>query len=299
MRGASKEDWLPHHPPVQGAILNLTTATPVEIDTALAEVYGRYYAAQADAERQQRYAEDYAQGLVQKAQGNLSYNYYSQERLDAQIGKAAKASLKAQEILREAIPFNGEFNRRGGWTRAFLVDNTNGHVHSSMSCSSCYEPRMVNGILTAGTQFIWLPEESGQDEAEIVEAAGEKACTVCYPSAPVDVLKRKSTIEAPARKAAREEREAKKAAALAKKQAKALFPEDIEKVYKTEGKWGDRLGTIAAAKSFLTDGAQWNWNHPSYQVADQVAVAAILGERLGTTATQQIQEADKRAQKRR
>ena len=269
--------------------MDLTTATPVEIDTVLAEIYTRYYAAQAEAERQQRYAEDYAEALVKKAQGNLSYNYYSQERLDAQIGKAAKAALKATEILAETGPFAAEFARRGGWTRAFLVDNTNGHVHRDMNCSTCYPT----------TQYTWLPEFSGHDEAEIVEAAGEKACTVCYPSAPVDVLRRKSTIEAPARKAARLEREAKKAAALAKKVEKALFPDDVDRYFKTSDRWGERIGTIAAAKKFLTDGAAWNWDHPSYLAVDREQVAQILAERAGSTPEAEIAAANKRAQKRR
>lgn len=67
------------------------------------------------------------------------------------------------------------FRIRGGWNRAFLVANGNGHVHSSMGCSTCRPT----------TQYAWLTDYSGADEATIVADAGHRACTTCYPSAPV------------------------------------------------------------------------------------------------------------------
>lgn len=69
-----------------------------------------------------------------------------------------------------------EFDRRGGWSRAYLV--TDGHVHSSQNCSSCN-----NGQFP--TRFFWMIDYSGKSHTEIVEAAGERACTICYPDAPV------------------------------------------------------------------------------------------------------------------
>jgi hypothetical protein len=62
-----------------------------------------------------------------------------------------------------------------GWSRFFLVTSSPGHVHSSMHCSTCYPT----------TTFGWLPELSGQTEAEAVEELGPTLCTVCFPSAPV------------------------------------------------------------------------------------------------------------------
>lgn len=70
-----------------------------------------------------------------------------------------------------------EFDRRGGWPRAYLV--TDGHVHSSMHCSTCNRGEFP-------TRFFWMLDYSGKSMAEIVEAAGERACTVCYPDAPVN-----------------------------------------------------------------------------------------------------------------
>lgn len=78
-----------------------------------------------------------------------------------------------------------EYDRRGGWTRAFIVRGNDGHIHSSMKCRTC----------RWNTQFGWLPQYSGRTEAEIVEDAGRMACTVCYPSAPVEALGRPSKIE--------------------------------------------------------------------------------------------------------
>jgi len=71
------------------------------------------------------------------------------------------------------------------WNRAFLVPQ--GHVHSSMDCSTCNRQG-------SDTEFTWLPQYSGAEETQIVDDAGERACTVCYPSAPVDVLQRPTRI---------------------------------------------------------------------------------------------------------
>ena len=70
------------------------------------------------------------------------------------------------------------------WSRAFLVVNANGHVHKERSCSTCYET----------TLFSWRVEYSGSNEIEIVEDAGEMACTVCYPSAPAEFLNKPTKI---------------------------------------------------------------------------------------------------------
>ena len=63
-----------------------------------------------------------------------------------------------------------------GWSRFFLVTQANGHIHSSMSCSTCYPT----------TQYGWLPTLSGLTEADAVAAQGPRLCTICFPSAPVE-----------------------------------------------------------------------------------------------------------------
>jgi hypothetical protein len=279
--------------------MDLTTATPVEIDTVIAAIYVRWYEQCAVVQQQAGYRDDIKKTLDQVDAGTYRYAWQEKydrpkyERMLAERTERVQAEqAKAAEIMRETAPYNEEYKRRGGWTRFYLVDNGHGHVHSSMHCTTCYPT----------TQFIWLPEQSGSTEAETVALAGEQACTVCFPSAPVDVLKRKGGFEAPARKAARQEREEKKAATLAKKQAKALYPEDVDKALVVRGdqRFPEKLRTIAAAKSFLTDGYSWGWGtHPMYSEADRDMVAEVLAERLGTDPFAERQAAEKRAAKRR
>lgn len=212
---------------------DLTTLTPKQIDAQLAEVYIQQFAAQRDLE--------YAVAAIHRAVGDdrTRVGGYGSRRFewgldfedalhqatqwaDPAFGKDTWDRAKAQEALdkwtavqdrlaeldaRDAR-FHSEFLRRGGWTRAFIVDK--GHVHSSMQCSTCYP----------STRYSWLPELSDDDEDEIVAKAGERACTICYPSAPVDVLKRKSTLFSDEEKQANAERESR-AAAKAAKVAKA------------------------------------------------------------------------------
>lgn len=111
---------------------------------------------------------------------------------------------------------NNEYNRRGGWTRFWIVTNANGHIHTSMSCSTCFP----------STQYGWLPNLSGSTNEEVVELAGESACTICFPDAPVDTRNRPSQIEEPARKAAREAREAKAAEKAEKARQKGITAPD-------------------------------------------------------------------------
>lgn len=88
--------------------------------------------------------------------------------------EAADAAVEATET--ELAEYNAVFVARGGWSRFFLVANTNGHIHSSMSCSTC----------RVTTQFSWLPEVSGKSEKDAVEEHGPMLCSVCFPSAPLE-----------------------------------------------------------------------------------------------------------------
>lgn len=132
--------------------------------------------------------------------------------------------------------------RRHRWTRAFLVPG--GHVHSSMGCSTCN--RQGND-----TEFVWLPQYSGTEENLIVEDAGERACTVCYPSAPVDVLQRPTRIysdderrqleEAEARRA---QREANRAARAAKAPTASGEPLVLEVGEQVDGRGNRRMRRV-------------------------------------------------------
>jgi hypothetical protein len=133
------------------------------------------------------------------------------------------------------------------WNRAFLVKASNGHVHKSQDCSTCFPT----------TEFAWLPQLSGADETEIVEAAGETACTVCYPSAPAEVLNRPTTIvtaDKIAKEAAKAEREAKRLERDAKRLAKAATKSG-EPLIVPDDYWADKVTYIDTE---YTARREWN-----------------------------------------
>lgn len=107
------------------------------------------------------------------------------------------AAIDARYVLwTEANELEGEYRRRP-WSRYFLVVSSAGHIHSSTACQTC---RRTTG-------FGWMPERSGQTEAEAIASLGKHAdslCSVCYPTAPV-VSKRTNVTKATAAKLAASE----------------------------------------------------------------------------------------------
>jgi hypothetical protein len=253
---------------------DLATQTPIEIDSALAAIFERLAPLYSNVES--------AQEDVRRITKNMANPraYYTQPDLD-----------RAQASLIETDPFDAEFARRGGWTRAFLVLNTNGHIHSSRNCSTCF----------ATTRYGWLPQVSGFDEAEIVAQSGQDACSTCYPTAPVEKRIARTLLHSSevAAQAARDERAAAKAAKDAVKAAKAL---EIDlRPFGVDG-YVARIHTLAAAKSYLTDAAEyeaWGRVHPYYPAAAVQAAAEAVAAKVGTSADQEIAAAAKRAAKRR
>jgi hypothetical protein len=179
--------------------VNLTTATPAEIDAKLAELYVRQNAAEASLAvimgDIHRYAGD--KGRKVRGRGTV-YNLTDDEAIAAVVELSAGDSYDAENAERillsrfdklaqiegaqtDAKPLDAEFNRRGGWSRFFLVTSSNGHIHSSMNCSTCH----------VTTAFAWLPDASGQTMADAIaerDKLGSAAilCTVCFPDAPVE-----------------------------------------------------------------------------------------------------------------
>lgn len=206
-------------------MIDLRIASPVEIDTILAELdYERFAAASRKA--------DYREA-AKKARNYVHYDWRSRvsvPRPDLERAEKLEALAAEQELLElakidEMRPLHDEFFRRGGWSRAFLVVTSGqGHVHSSQRCHTCFPT----------TQFHWVTDFSGHDESEIVEAAGERACTICYPSAPAEVLNRPTKIfskDEEEKLAARLEREAKRAA---KEALEVKDPDSGKLLFKTE-----------------------------------------------------------------
>jgi hypothetical protein len=138
-----------------------------------------------------------------------------------------------------------------GWSRAYLVTNSGGHVHRSMHCTTCF----------ATTQFEWVTALSGATDDEVVDLAGERACTVCYEDAPVEKLTQatrvfsESELEAQARAA---EREAKKVAA---RSAQVTDPVSGRVLYKTvraaTNAIASALGSLVWYGPGHPEGAEW------------------------------------------
>lgn len=245
--------------------MNLTTATPAEIDTVLAAIYETIYDAETKARRVQSDINSMTLRMEREAKGGRP-SYTTQDDVDRAKARLDVLLEEIRDLYRSCAPYNEEFDRRGGWTRAWLVDNKGGHVHNTMECSTCFER----------TRFGWLPQVSGLTEEEIVAQAGESACTVCYPSAPAEVLNNPSALELPKRREERLAREAENAARRAKKAEKSLSLDGSV----VEVKWdrpGERyqgwkeLKTYRAAELFVVGGLSGtDYDKPTTEVIEQV-----------------------------
>ena len=178
--------------------------------------------------------------------------YYptSVEKIQESIEKVAKIKLEIGKVNIEISKLNKIYNQ-DPWTRAFLVLASNGHVHSSMDCNTCFPT----------TRYNWLVQYSNDDEKTIVEDAGQDACTICYPSAPAEVLNRPSrivTADKIAKAQAKAERDAKKAERIAKEKANAPTASGEFLTYK-EGKYTRVIKTERTA-IIEWAGLQWTIN---------------------------------------
>lgn len=129
---------------------------------------------------------------------------------------AAQATYKAAREAR--VVHSREWRDNGQWSRFLAV--VGGHIHNNEGCHTVRDTTLT----------YWLPELSGDTEADAVEAYGEVLCSHCYPTAPVAWQNGKLLTGPdgkPMTKAAQAEaqaaKDAEKAAKLAAKNAKALF----------------------------------------------------------------------------
>lgn len=185
----------------------------------------------------------------------------SVEKIQESIEKVAKIKSEIFKVNVEIKKLNAIYDQ-DPWTRAFLVIASNGHVHSSMDCNTCFST----------TRYNWLIQYSNDDEKTIVEDAGQDACTICYPSAPADVLNRPSrivTADKIAKAAAKAEREAKKAAKLAKQKADAPTKSG-EFLYFKDGRYTEEIRTERTAVS--------EWNNLQYRIESKVVTHYYNGE---------------------
>jgi hypothetical protein len=266
-----------------------TTATPAEIDAALFPVWERIARAR-----------DQLRAYTHKRVPGSYSRTYREPKTDAEMAampaydqrEMAAVQARLDEALADAAPLEAEFDRRGGWTRVFLVTNENGHVHSSMNCSTCFPT----------TQFALVPALSGLSEDAIIDSIGDTACTVCYPTAPTHPAWARSAAarvdEKAARRTAREEAAAARAA---KRAANAITAPDGSPLTSW---WGDRIDTVREARMELTDEAEarlggWaNADNAAAQAEAAQRIADALAAKLDTTAAQELADAEKRAASR-
>lgn len=230
--------------------MSVTKEFAVEIDTQLSKLYDKRWGILTkleDAKDSKKFYEKHYPNSVEKIQSEIN----KIEILKEQLFKVGNEILELNEIY-EQDP----------WTRAFLVINSNGHVHSSMDCSTCFPT----------TRYNWLIQYSNDDEKTIVEDAGEDACTICYPSAPAEVLNRPSrivTADKIAKAQAKAERDAKREAKLAKEKADAPTASG-EFLYFKDGKYTQVIKTERTAVS--------EWFNLQYKATKEIVTHYYNGE---------------------
>lgn len=160
-------------------VMDTKTASPASIDAEIARL-----AQEADKINQtiSRMQED----LARAEQDSYWALVIGVDKVAAEL---AQARTHWYQAMNDITPLHAEFESRGGWTRYYLVDSYDGHVHRDADRYRCSRTR--------ATVHIWLTEQSGMPAAELVELAGERACTLCFPDAPVDVLRRPSVFTPP------------------------------------------------------------------------------------------------------
>lgn len=251
--------------------MDVSTATPVEIDTELARIGG-------EMARQHQ--------VIDRAQRTIDMEHkhpapdgsVNQRRINQCNQLADTAGAELARLMVERSPLEAEFGRRGGWTRYFLVDSEtgNGHVHSDDSTRRCSR--------VPATRHYWLTDQSGRPAVEVVADAGERACTVCFPWAPVETLARPTMFYTPTeqeKQAAREERERKAEV----KRAKLITTPEGEPL-RIGGRYGERINSVVGAERAVVDIRVWAKVYRRelnrVELADIERVLAALAAKRGT-----------------
>lgn len=185
---------------------DLTTLTPVEIDRVLSANYDKQIRTQGRIGSEARHL-DHLKARLAKG------GFVLPQDIEDTAASLEGYRQELRDLIAASAPYHAEFSRRGGWFRYYLVKNTNGHVHRELHCSTCFPT----------TEYGWLVDLAACDESLMIEEWGELACTVCFPSAPVN-----PNYHRPARRdrEAQEARAAEKAARDAAKAAKSIVDID-------------------------------------------------------------------------
>lgn len=165
-------------------------STPVESDTAIAE-----------------------QGLiVAKAERPVELQLRYRSGINSYRFDAADLAAAEQQLAIETSKLDKLRALYTGWTRYYHVTNNNGHVHTSMNCTSCFDT----------TVYGWRTDLSGLTPEEVVEREAYNACSVCMPIAPAVQQAARERYNAEQRAAKQNERQAKKDEKLRKAAERAI-----------------------------------------------------------------------------
>jgi hypothetical protein len=189
------------------------TVNPVEIDTELAALWGHY--AELGRTLDSVVSDLHYDANDKKIRVGRSTRWAmstteavtaAQTRLDAgevkswDVASATRALTRYADLVahramkREEIAVLDAVYDAAPWSRFFEVTSSDGHIHSSMSCSTCNNGRYM-------TDFVWHPELSGLTEADAVKALGPILCSVCFASAPISWQQSRAEVRAAADKA--------------------------------------------------------------------------------------------------
>lgn len=184
-------------------IANLATATPAEIDARLVAIMLR----RAEIE-----------GGIRRAEYTMESTYVGDEAKEKAETEIRNFVIERNTLIEERWTLDDEYRGRGGWNRYYLVLNSNGHVHTSTECETCFDD----------TDFGWLTQFSGTEQDEMGKLSGMDACARCFPNLPAEVMqaKRDARVDTPKRIAEREARQAAAAAKAAKAAEKGIANAD-------------------------------------------------------------------------
>lgn len=222
------------------------------------------------------------EGKIQAAEESIFQNQKTLRRATmTESGRAhyQKRIAQAEEsiiaLTRQAQPLRDIFTEHR-WNRFIVVPG--GHLHRGRGCST---------LRTSTVRYL-VADYSGAEEAEIVELAGERACTVCFPTAPVSQLSMLPE-DVASRETATKEREAKEAKLKAEAH-KYLFDDRS-----TLDIGSDHLKTVRAAENFISRQIESAIYSLTHEPVDEAHGQQLLGNATGyfagvRMAAQAIQE---------
>lgn len=186
-----------------------------------------------------------------------SDSYGKAEQATKRLAAYDAALTAARATHDEYVAQNARYE---GWSRFFLVTNTNGHIHRSMECSTCFPT----------TSYAWLTSLSGLTEKDAVDEQGTRLCSVCFPSAPVEWTQGYYEAQTKARKAEKAaERAAKAAAKAAKAAERALTHHYGTRFYReSDGAVIDHFDYPTTLKAATRNIADWGNYNGRYVVVD-------------------------------